>query len=527
MNMDHNMDSGGSFMPHGFCFLWRPDVLWLHVISDAVIAIAYFCIPLALIYFIRKRKDMPFQLVFLLFGAFILLCGTTHILSIWVLWHPNYYLEGFIKAATAIASIGTLIMLIRLLPQALTIPSPGQLNEANAQLQAANAKLEKMYVQSQERGRVTLGAVVDNVLDGIITINELGEIESFNRACEDIFGYRADEVMGRNIKVLMPEPYHGEHDRYLGHYVETGQARIIGTAGREVRALRKDGTIFPIELSVSAFTVDGVRHFSGIVRDITKAKLAEEARQRLLLRLTESNTELERFAYVASHDMQEPLRMVLNFSQIIAKDYENVLDEEGREYLKIVGDSALRMRNMVQDLLDYARLGREAMIAADVDMGAELDHVRSNLGQLIRETGATVTADKLPVVRGSAVQIMRLLQNLVGNAIKYQAPGNVPNVHIAAVDEGDGWLISVRDNGIGIEPAFIGQVFEPFRRLHTWDVIRGTGLGLAVSRKIVDTHGGRIWATSVPGQGSTFHFTFPKARVGHEKEAGHVQPAHP
>ena len=214
--------------------------------------------------------------------------------------------------------------------------------------------------------------------------------------------------------------------------------------------------------------------------------------------------------------------MVLNFSQIIAKDYENVLDDEGREYLKIVGDSALRMRNMVQDLLDYARLGREAMTAADVDMGAELDHVRSNLGQMIKETGAVVTSDKLPVVRGSAVQVMRLLQNLVGNAIKYQTPGNIPNVHISAVDEGETWLISVRDNGMGIEPSFIGQVFEPFRRLHTWDAIRGTGLGLAVSRKIVDSHGGRIWATSIPGQGSTFQFTFPKAKVGHEKEAGHV-----
>ncbi len=508
--LDHDM-TAGQFMPHGYCFLWRPDVLWLHVLSDAVIALAYFGIPFALIYFVRKRPDVPFQLVFLLFGAFILLCGTTHIFSIWVLWHPNYYAEGVVKALTAIASVGTLIMIVRLMPQALAFPSPEQLRDANTKLQEANTKLEKLYAESQERGRVTLGAVVDNVLDGIITINEQGEIESFNRACESIFGYETHEVMGKNVKMLMPEPYHGEHDGYLSNYMKTGKAHIIGTAGREVSARRKDGSVFPMDLSVSAFTVDGVRHFSGIIRDITKARQAEDARQKLLMRLTESNTELERFAYVASHDMQEPLRMVLNFSQIIAKDYESSLDEEGKEYLKIVGDSAMRMRDMVQDLLEYARLGREGLNLVDVDMNAEVDHVLENLGQLLRDTGAVVTSDPLPMVQGNAVQLMRLLQNLIGNGIKYQAPGNVPVIHIAVEAGNKDWHFSVRDNGLGIDPNFIDQVFEPFRRLHTWEAIKGTGLGLAVCRKITESHGGRIWATSdAKTKGSVFHFTLPR-----------------
>lgn len=356
---------------------------------------------------------------------------------------------------------------------------------------------------------MTLGAVVDNVIDGIITINEKGEVESFNRACETIFGYEAEEVMGRNIKMLMPEPYHGEHDGYLANYVQTGEAHIIGTSGREVSARRKDGSVFPMDLSVSAFTVDGVRHFSGIIRDISKIKQAEEARQRLLTRLTESNTELERFAYVASHDMQEPLRMVLNFSQIIANDYAAALDEEGREYLKIVGDSAQRMRDMVHDLLEYARLGREGVRFADVDVNIELKHVLTNLGQLTAETGALVTSSDLPVIHGNAVQVMRLLQNLIGNGIKYQRPDSRPVIRVEACDEGAEWHFTVSDNGMGIDPGFTEQVFEPFRRLHTWEAIRGTGLGLAICRKIVESHGGRIWATSQPGEGSVFHFTFP------------------
>ena len=510
-----NEMSDGQFMPHGFCFLWRPDVLWLHVLSDATIALAYFCIPGVLIYFIRKRTDMPFPAVFWLFGAFILLCGTTHILSIWVLWHPDYYVEGAIKALTAIASIGTFFALIPLVPQALAIPSPAQMNEANAKLQQANAELERLYKLTEETSRVTLGAVVDNVLDGIITIDEQGRIESFNKACVSIFGYTADEVMGQNIKMLMPEPYQSGHDGYLANYLTTGLPKIIGTAGREVQARRKTGEVFPIDLAVSAFAIDGVRHFSGIVRDITKAKLAEESRQRLLLRLMESNTELERFAYVASHDMQEPLRMVLNFSQIVLKDYHDRLDEEGREYLKIVADSAMRMRDMVQDLLEYARLGTDGLNVGDVDLGLELTHVTENLGGLIDEARAQITHDPLPMVRGSAVQLMRLMQNLVANAIKYHRPGQAPLVHVGVAETPEHWEISVADNGLGIDPAFAEQIFEPFRRLHTWDAIKGSGLGLAVGRKIAESHGGRIWVTSRPGQGSTFTFTLSKSLRGH------------
>jgi len=503
--------SDGQFMPHGFCFLWRPDVLWLHVISDAVIALAYFCIPGVLIYFIRRRTDMPFPLAFWLFGAFILLCGTTHLLSIWVLWHPDYYFEGAVKAMTAAASIGTFLALIPMVPQALAIPSPAQLNDAYAQLKAANAELERLYKVTEETGRIRLDAVVNNVLDGIITIDEQGHIESYNRACETIFGYTAAEVMGRNIKMLMPEPYHGEHDGYLSHYRSTGEAKIIGTSGREVAAKRKNGEVFPIDLSVSSFFIDGVRHFSGMVRDITKSKQAEESRERLLVRLIESNTELERFAYVASHDMQEPLRMVLNFSQIILKDYNDRLDEEGREYLKIVSESAMRMRDMVQDLLEYARLGTDGLNIAEVDLAVELNHVAENLGGLIDETQAQLTHDPLPVVRGNAVQLMRLMQNLVANAIKYQKPGQAPVVHIGVTETRDDWEISVTDNGQGIDPGFAEQIFEPFRRLHTWDSIKGTGLGLAVGRKIAESHGGRIWVQSRPGEGSTFFFTISKA----------------
>ncbi len=490
--MDHEMSSNG-FMPHGYCFLWQPGVLWLHVLSDLGIVLAYLGIPLALIYFVRKRRDLPFQRVFVLFGAFILLCGCTHLLSIWVLWHPNYIFEGWVKAATAVTSIATLIMIIRLMPQALAFPSPAQLEEANA-------KLEALYRQSEENSR----AVIDNVLDGIITIDEHDRIRSFNAACEDIFGYQASEAIGQPISLLMPDPTYTEHARYVSEYLP------VDAGAREVQARRKDGTAFSADLSVSAFEVDGKPHYTGIIRDITRAKQAEAARQALLRRLTDSNTELERFAYVASHDMQEPLRMVLNFSQIITKDYADKLDDDGREYLKIIGDSAERMRDMVQDLLEYARLDKEGARFGQVDLRAELAHVLENLRNLTKESQAVITYDRLPVISGNGVQLMRLMQNLIANAIKYQKPKRLPVIHVGCTDEGDYWQICVRDNGMGIEKTFIDQIFEPFRRLHSWDGIQGTGLGLSVCRKIVETHGGRIWAVSEPDLGSTFFFTIPK-----------------
>ncbi|HVZ29446.1 MAG TPA: ATP-binding protein, partial [Asticcacaulis sp.] len=447
--------------------------------------------------------------------AFILLCGSTHILSIWVLWHPNYYTEGVIKALTAVASLGTLVMIIKMMPEIIHFPSPEQLRVANAQLEEANAKLEALYAESQERGRVTLG----NVMDGVMTLDENRRIESVNAACTAIFGYTPEELVGQDVRVLMAESYKPEHEAFFASTQHMNDAEVAGASIREAQAKHKDGTHFPVQVAVSAFTIEGKRYYSSIIRDITKTKQVEDSRQRLLSRLTESNTELERFAYVASHDMQEPLRMVLNFSQIIAKDYGERLDDEGKEYLKIVGDSALRMRDMVQDLLEYARLGREGVSFATVDLNLELAHVEENLGALIRDADAVITSDALPMINGNAVQLMRLLQNLIANAIKYQPVGRQPVIHVGVVDGGDQWQVTVSDNGLGIEKAFIEQVFEPFRRLHNWDAIRGTGLGLSVCRKIVENHGGRIWATSDYGRGSTFHFTLAKSGQGAQGSA--------
>jgi len=237
--------------------------------------------------------------------------------------------------------------------------------------------------------------------------------------------------------------------------------------------------------------------------------------QGLVSKLTESNTQLEHFAYVASHDMQEPLRMVASFSELIREEYGDKLDESGNEYVNLLIDAATRMQGMVNDLLEYARLGNDTTRFVTVDGNEEVGHVLKNLSAAIAEHGAHITYDPLPAFEGNPVQFMRLLQNLIGNGLKYQPEGNRPAIHISSQDEGTNWRFSVQDNGIGINEEFVNQVFEPFKRLHSWEEYKGTGIGLAVCKKIVESHGGRIWATSTAGNGSIFYFTIAK---NHESE---------
>lgn len=227
-------------------------------------------------------------------------------------------------------------------------------------------------------------------------------------------------------------------------------------------------------------------------------------------KLTESNVELERFAYIVSHDMQEPVRMVANFSSLLFHQYQDRMDPAGQKYLGIITEGARRLQAMISDLLEYARVGQGARGREPVNATLLLQYVLENLNFVIYEHEAQVTHGPLPDFQGYPVQFMSLLQNLVNNAIKYQPPGGKPVVHVSAEDQGEFIQFSVRDNGIGIGADNQEKIFEPFKRLHTYQQYSGTGLGLAVCKKIVANHGGRIWVDSTPGQGSTFYFTILK-----------------
>lgn len=242
--------------------------------------------------------------------------------------------------------------------------------------------------------------------------------------------------------------------------------------------------------------------------EIAERKRAEQHLAEQAKELARSNAELEQFAYVASHDLQEPLRMVANFTQLLARRFGDKLDEDGREFVKFAVDGALRMQKLIDDLLEYSRVRRRGKPFVPVDTGEALDQALFNLCNSIEETHAVVTRDPLPVVHGDTGQFVQLFQNLISNAVKFRGERR-SEVHVSAVRKEDHWQFSVRDNGIGIDPAHAERIFIIFQRLHGYSDYPGTGIGLAICKRIVERHGGRIWVESQLGQGATFHFTVP------------------
>ena len=327
---------------------------------------------------------------------------------------------------------------------------------------AERKRVEETLRASEDRMR----AILDNTVDGIITIDSQGIIIAFNRAAERIFGYSSVEAVGQNVKILMPEPYQREHDRYIETYLHTGQAKIIGI-GREAAGLHKDGTILPLELAVSELVSGEQRMFTGIIRDITERKWADAELKQRTEALARSNAELEQFAYVASHDLQEPLRMVASYVQLLARRYQGQLDADADEFIAFAVDGANRMKRLIQDLLTYSRVGTRGKVFKPANCQEVLEQALANLKVAIEESRAMVTYDPLPSVLGDDGQLIQLFQNLIGNAIKFRGQ-EPPHIHVTAKAEVEGgeWLFSVSDNGIGIAPEFAERIFVIFQRLH-------------------------------------------------------------
>ena len=252
----------------------------------------------------------------------------------------------------------------------------------------------------------------------------------------------------------------------------------------------------------------GRQHMFTLIRDITERKRAEEALQQFAAELSRSNSDLEQFAYVASHDLQEPLRMVSSYTQLLARRYSDRLDADAHEFIGYAVDGATRMQDLINDLLAYSRVESHGEELEPTDCNAVFTQAVTNLHASIVDVGAVVTSDPLPTVRTDASQLGQVFQNLIGNAVKFHGEER-PIVHVSAQPQGDEWVFSVRDNGIGIEPDYFDRIFGIFQRLHTRERYSGTGIGLAICTRIVERHGGRIWVESNIGEGSVFHFTIP------------------
>jgi len=364
-------------------------------------------------------------------------------------------------------------------------------------------KTEQALRESEQRFRTLL----KTLHEGIWVLDKDDRTTFVNPRMAEMLGYTEDEFVGKPVYEFNDE----EWKKFTAEKMERRRQGI--TEQLEGELVRKDGRRVYALFETSPIMDDDGNYAGSIagVQDITERKLNEERMKRTLTELDRSNKELEHFAYVTSHDLREPLRMMTSFAQALEKRYKDKLDGTADEYIHFIVDGASRMQRLIDDILVYSRVGTRGLPFEPVDMGRALQEVLLNLKTAVDEAGARIASGPLPVIHGDPVQMQQVLQNLISNALKFRREEEPPIVRVSASRKGPDWFFSVADNGIGMDPELFGRLFVLFQRLHPSDKYPGTGVGLAVTKKIVERHGGRIWVESEPGKGSTFHFSVPAA----------------
>jgi PAS domain S-box-containing protein len=383
-----------------------------------------------------------------------------------------------------------------------------RVRERTAELAEANELLKteiSEHKQAEERIRFQT-IVLSQVNDAVVAFDNNHYIVYWNNGAERLYNFKSEEVLGRRMEEVTRHRWLKPEDEIIAYdsLAETGSWR-----GEFIQA-RRNGEELCVEASITTLKNEkgAAIGFISVMRDITERKRAEEEREQRTSELARSNAELEQFAYVASHDLKEPLRMVSSFAQLLEKRYKGRLGKDADEFIAYIVEGTTRMLAIINDLLAYSRVGTRGKPFEPTDFESAFNQAMINLKVAIEQSGAVVTHDPLPTITADTSQMIQLLQNLISNAIKFRGK-ELPHVHIHAEKKGNEWVFSVRDNGIGIAQEFFGRLFQIFQRGHPSSEYAGTGIGLATCKKIVERHGGKIWAESVEGKGSTFYFTIP------------------
>ncbi|MBD2292286.1 response regulator [Anabaena sphaerica FACHB-251] len=552
----NNLFNSGLFIPHGHCYLWKTDLVLLHLLSDALIALAYYSIPITLFYFVNKRKDLPFSWIFLLFSAFIIACGTTHLLEIWTLWHPIYWLSGLVKAGTAIISLITALELVPLVPQALALPSPTQLKQINQELQTEisdrlridkelrkyqnhleelvalrtqeitntneqlgqeiteRQRILEVLRQSEERYRYLVEAIPQLVW----TSDAQGQCDFFNLNWSEYTGLTLEQSLGSGwLAALHPDDVESSYQVWL-NAVETG--KIYENEYRFKRAA--DGCYrwqlargLPLKNEQ-----DCVIKWFGTCTDIHEHKEIQEERVRLLeleqaarAKAETANRIKDEFLAVLSHELRTPLNAILGWSQLLRiHKFDEIKTSQA---LEIIERNAKLQVQLIEDLLDVSRIlqGKLALNRVNVNLAPIVLSAIETI-RLAAETKSiqlnTIFPEKIAQVIGDPTRLQQVVWNLLSNAVKFTTRGGTVEVQLGEVD---GYAeIIVSDTGKGISAEFLPYVFDYFRQADSSSTRKfgGLGLGLAIVRNIVEIHGGMITAES-PGidQGARFTVRLP------------------
>ena len=367
---------------------------------------------------------------------------------------------------------------------------------------AAREQSQRSLQDSEERFRLAF----ENAPIGMSMVSIEGRWLKANRALCEMIGYTEAELRERDFQsITHPDDLAADLAQ-----IQELLADRIKSYQIEKRYFHKDGHIVWIMLSVSLVRSAAGKppYFVDQIKDITEAKALTEALRARSEELERSNRELEQFAYVASHDLQAPLRSITGFVQLLGRRLEKSLDNDSRDFMKFIVESTKQMQRLIESLLDIGQVGKQGLQTEPTGMNAVMQKAREHLAELIAERGVVIESQPLPTVSGDPVLLSQLMQNLLSNAIKFQ-PQEHPMVSVSSKREGSEWVFGVQDHGIGIEPQHTKRIFQMFQRLHTPDKYEGSGIGLTICEKIVRLHGGRIWVDSIPGQGSTFYFTIP------------------
>jgi len=499
--MFNSLDFFERMMPHGYCYAWQPSVLWLNVLSDAAIALAYFSIPITLTVFLRQRSDFPFSWVLSLFSMFILACGFTHSMGIWTVWNGDYGIHGLVKFVTAFVSVTTAVALVPVVPRALAFRSP-------AEYEAKNLALQKQVV-SRERAETRFRSFLESAPDATVIVDGVGNIKIVNAQAEKMFGYHRDELIGQPIKPLIPDQFeelHPTHSRDDGAYKKL---RSKG-AGGELHGMTKDGQQIPVEVSLSSVGTPDELLFAAAIRDISERRRMEAQSRTLQSELTHVArlSTMGEMATGLAHELNQPLTAITQYcdAALNTGSSEGNSDPELDECLGEIREQAHRAGEIIRQLRQFVSKG-------------ETEKSPISLNQLVRQTVGLVEpdardknvqismslSDDVAEVTLDRVQIAQVLVNLLRNSIEAidLAESDRRMVTISTNRNVESIDVTVRDTGPGLDSK--ARAFEPFQSNKT----TGLGMGLPISRSIIEAHGGRLWADNASSGGACLHFTLP------------------